>query len=186
MDYMEYMFAVPRKAVKFNHEITPLRHVCVSERDFIIMMFTLCYSSMKYIGTMLSVFRRHNCICHVIILRLEGPISYALDCLIVISLPWYNYCVYVLNDNKVFLILRIEIMFWFTKWMIKMGIDEKQKQQQQCVGKSRRRKTLLSYRSLYQNHQMRVPFDVISAKPTTLNFIFSSVNSYHFVVYLYI
>ena len=58
---------------------------------------------MKYIGTMLSVFQHHNCICQVMIWTPEGPISYASESLIVIFLPWYNCCVYVLNDNKMFL-----------------------------------------------------------------------------------
>ena len=58
---------------------------------------------MKYIGTMLSVFQRHNCICQVIIWTPERPISYASESLIVIFLPWYNCCVYVLNGNKMFL-----------------------------------------------------------------------------------
>ena len=58
---------------------------------------------MKYIGTMLSVFQRHSCICQVIIWTPEGPISYASESLIVIFLPWYNCCVYVLNGNKMFL-----------------------------------------------------------------------------------
>ena len=58
---------------------------------------------MKYIGTMLSVFQRHNCICQVIIWTPEGPISYASESHIVIFLPWYNCCVYVLNGNKMFL-----------------------------------------------------------------------------------
>ena len=52
---------------------------------------------MKYIGTM------HSCICQVIIWTPEGPISYASESLIVIFLPWYNCCVYVLNGNKMFL-----------------------------------------------------------------------------------
>ena len=58
---------------------------------------------MKYIDTMLSVFQRHSCICQVIIWTPEGPISYASESLIVIFLPWYNCCVYVLNGNKMFL-----------------------------------------------------------------------------------
>ena len=58
---------------------------------------------MKYIDTMLSVFERHSCICQVKIWTPEGPISYASESLIVIFLPWYNCCVYVLNGNKMFL-----------------------------------------------------------------------------------
>ena len=57
---------------------------------------------MKYIGTMLSVFQRHSCICQVIIWTPEGSISYAPESLIVIFLPWYNCFVYVLNGNKMF------------------------------------------------------------------------------------
>ena len=64
---------------------------------------------MKYIDTMLSVFQRHSCICQVIIWTPEGPISYASESLIVIFLPWYNCCVYVLNGNKMFL-------NWNWKW----------------------------------------------------------------------
>ena len=73
------------------------------DKYFFIMMFTLLFISMKYIGTMLSVFQRHNCICQVIIWTPEGPISYASESLIVIFLPWYNCCVYVLNGNKMLL-----------------------------------------------------------------------------------
>ena len=58
---------------------------------------------MKHIDTMLSVFQRHSCICQVIIWTPEGPISYASESLIVIFLPWYNWYVYVLNGNKMFL-----------------------------------------------------------------------------------
>ena len=43
------------------------------------------------------------CICQVIIWTPEGPLSYASESLIVIFLPWYNWCVYVLNGNKMFL-----------------------------------------------------------------------------------
>ena len=70
---------------------------------------------MKYIGTMLSVFQRHNCICQVIIWTPEGPISYASESLIVIFSPWYNCCVYVLNDNKMFL-------NWKLNWNWKLWI----------------------------------------------------------------
>ena len=66
-------------------------------------VYSLLFISMKYIGTMLSVFQRHNYICQVIIWTPEGPISYASESLIVIFLPWYNCCEYVLNGNKMFL-----------------------------------------------------------------------------------
>ena len=36
----------------------------------------------------------------------EGPISCASESLIVIFLPWYNCCVYVLNGNKMFFELK--------------------------------------------------------------------------------
>ena len=91
--------------ISFNYLFT---YSCYLYFDnyFSIMMFTLCYSylwSTMYIDTMLSVFQRHSCICQVIIWTPEGPISYASESLIVIFLPWYNCCVYVLNGNKMFL-----------------------------------------------------------------------------------
>ena len=71
---------------------------------------------MKYIGTMLSVFQHHNCICQVIIWTPEGPISYASESLIVIFLPWYNCCVYVLNGNKMFLNLNLKWLGFQVTW----------------------------------------------------------------------
>ena len=78
----------------------------------------MLFISLKYIGTMLSVFQRHNCICQVIIWTHEEPISYASESLIVIFLPWYNCCVYVLNGNKMFLIFFYKLNAIFLAYVL--------------------------------------------------------------------